>query len=95
MLLLAQKIARATNRQVAHGNLKAAAKFSKVTNGRQPLFTKFRQHLVWLIHKIGIGNAIAAANPSPNLVELRQSHSIGIFNKQRVNVGNVDAGLND
>ena len=94
-MLLTQKIARAANRQVTHGNLKAAAQFSKVANGRQPLFTKFRQHLVWLIHKIGIGNAIAAANPSPNLIELRQAHSIGIFNKQRVDVGNIDAGFND
>ncbi len=79
-LLRAQQIARAADFQIPHGNFKAGTKFRKIPYGAEALFRDFRQSLVWLIGKVGIGMAVGTTDPPAKLVQLRQPQPVGVFN---------------
>ena len=94
-LLGTQHIAGAADLQVAHGDLETRAKLSKLADGGQPLLRHFAEGLAPAIGKIGVGVTAASAHTAADLVQLRQAHIIGIFDDERVHIGNVHTGLDD
>ena len=70
MLLLTKNVPGPANCQVPHRNLKTGPQLGKVPDGGQPFFSLFCQDLIRLVHKVGVRDPVAPANPSPNLVEL-------------------------
>ena len=78
-LLGAQQVACASNFQVPHGDFEAGAKFGKVPDCGEALLRNFRQTLVRLVGKVGVGVAGGASNPAPELMELAQAQTVGVF----------------
>ena len=91
----AQQLTCAPNLQVAHGDLEAGAEFGVVADGVEALFRYFRQDLAPAEGQISIGVAAAAAHTPADLVELGQAHFVRVLDDEGVDVGDVDARLND
>ena len=73
MLLCAKQVSGAAYFQIAHGNFKACAKFSKIADGLQTLFGNFTKLLVAPVHKISVRQARRTAYPAAHLVKLRKA----------------------
>ncbi len=48
-----------------------------------------------LVQQVGVGARGAAADAAAELVELRQAEAVGVVDDDRVDVGDVEAGLDD
>ena len=94
-LLGAQKVARAPDLQIPHGNFEAGAEFGKIPDGGKPLFGDFGEILFRAVGEIGVGVAGGAPYPAAKLMELAQAKSVGIFDDEGVGVGDVQTRFND
>ena len=94
-LLSAKQIACTADLQVAHCDFKAGAEFGKIPDGRQALFGDFSQVLIGLIGEVGVGVTGRTAHTAPELVELRKSKPVCVFDDQGVSVGDIQTGFND
>ena len=79
-LLRTQKIASTTDFQVTHSNLEAGTKFGEISDGGKPLFCNLGQLFVGPVSELGIGVAGGAAYTAPELMQLRKTETVGIFN---------------
>ncbi|MNC15021.1 hypothetical protein D3C75_628210 [compost metagenome] len=95
MLLSAKQISGTAYGQVTHGYFESGTKLSKLLNRLQAFLRNFCQHFIPLVGEIGIGNPVGTANPSAQLIQLGQSHFVGIMHNQRINVRNINPGLNN
>ena len=94
-LVVAQHFARAPNFQIVHGQVKARAQFFHLLDGLQALVGLFGQALHIGHQQIGIGLVVAAANPSTQLVQLRQAKFIGAAHQDGVGSGHINTGFDD
>ena len=95
VLLAPQQLARAANLQVAHRDAEARAQFAGLLQRHQPVARHRRQRLVAVVEQIGVGTHRCAADPSAQLVKLRQAKLVGPVDDDGVGVGNVEAALDD
>ena len=95
VLPCAQHIARAPDLEITYRNLETGAKLGEFPNGLQPFFRHFRQRLTAPEGKISIGPTGRTSYPPSQLVQLRQTEPVGVFNDQCVDVGYIHAGLDD
>ena len=91
MLLCAHDVARAAQLEVAHGDLEAASEFRVLADGCEPLLLDLGQHLAAAECEVGVGASRASADASPQLVELRQAHAVGVFYNKGVGVRQVNS----
>ena len=64
-------------------------------DGREALGGVLLQDLAPAKCQIGVSPPDAASNTAANLMELAQPHPVRVLNNQRVDVGNINARLND
>ena len=95
MLPTAQETPGTPDFQIPESNVKAAAELCKFPHGRQPLGRFLPEHLVSLEGEIGIGSAVRAADPSPELIQLGQAEAVRMFNDQRIDIRHVHASFNN
>ena len=95
MLFRTQNIACAANLQIPHGNPEAGAKFRKFSDGLQPFLRDFFQDFIFRVHKIRICQPVRTADTSPQLIQLRESHRIGVGDQNRIGIGDIQPCLND
>ncbi len=95
VLLRTEQIARPANRQIAHGDFKARAKFGEFLDRHQAFFCDIGQHFIALIHEISICYAARASDAAAQLIELRQAHAVGIIDDQCIDVRYINAGFDD
>ena len=95
MLAGPEDVSGTADLQVTQGNAKTGPEFGKLTNRVQPLGCNLGQDFAALEGKIGIGPAAGTPDSSAQLVKLGKSQPVGIFNNQRVAVGDIDTCFND
>ena len=95
MLAVPQKIARAANLQIAHGDAESRTEGGELPDGGQPLGGDLRQHFIPLEREIGVGLAGGTPHAAADLVQLGKPHAVGIFNDERVAVAHIHAGLDE
>ena len=95
MLRFSQEITGSTDLQIPHGNLKSTSQFCKFTNGRKSLLCHFLEHLIAFIHEKCIGCPVGTAYTPTQLIQLRQSHGIGIVNNHGIDIGDIQSCLNN
>ena len=95
MLHLPQQVAGTSDLQILHGDLKAAAQIGKFLDRFQPLLCHFFQDLVPAVHQEGIGSAVTSSDPSPELIKLGKPHAVRIVDDHRIDIGDIDTGLNN
>ena len=95
VLAVAQQTARAADLQIAHGDAEAGAEGRELPDGGQPFLRDVGEGLVPPEGEVGIGFAAAAAHAAPDLVQLGQTHPVGVFDDEGVAVAHVDAGLDE
>ena len=95
VLLCAEQVARAADLHIAHGDLEARAELGKLAHRLQPFGRDVAQHLA--AHESEIRERAAGGTPHPSaqLVKLRQPEAVGVFDDQRVDVGDIHTGFDD
>ena len=95
VLAVPQQTARAANLQIPHGNAEARAESGELPDGGKPLLGDIGQGLVPAEGEVGVGLAAGAPHPPADLVQLRQTHAVGVLNDEGVAVAHINAGLNE
>ena len=94
-LLGAQDVAGAADFQVAQGDLEAGPQLGELLDRLQPLDGVGRDRLVRLEQQVGVGPVLVAADPAAELVQVGQAVLVGLVDEDRVDVGDVQAALDD
>ena len=94
-LLRTEQIARAADLQIAHRNLEARAELGVFPDCLEPLLCNLRENLSPPERQICIRMTRRPADSAAQLVQLRQTQLIRVFNDQRIHVRNIDAGFDD
>ena len=94
-MLRPEQISRAADRQIAHRDFEAGTELGEFLDRLQTFLRHFVQHFVPLIGKVGVSDPVGTADPAAQLVQLGQPHLVGIMHDQRVDVRDIDAGLDD
>jgi len=95
MLLCPEKVPRAADLKVPHGNLEASAKFRKIADGLKAFLRDFRQGLILFIKKIRIGKARRASHPSSHLIKLGKAKVFGPIDDDCIGKGHIKSILDD
>ncbi len=95
VLLSTHNIACTSEFKVAHCNFKTAAKFGKFSYSCKSFLLNFSKNLAASECKVSIGTPCASADSSPQLMKLRKSHFVGIFNYQSICIWQVNACFNN
>ena len=95
MLLDAQQVARAADLQVLERQLEPRPEVVQLGDHVQPLVGRLRMGLQRVVEEVGVGALPGAANPTPQLIQLRQSHAMGINHHDRVGVRDIQPRLDD
>ena len=90
-----QQVSRAANLEVAHRHLQAAAEVGELANRLEARLSIVAQGLVRLVQQIRVGLMVRAPDPPAQLVKLGQAEAVRIVDDDRIDVGNVDAVLDD
>ena len=90
-----QDAARSADLKVPHGDLEAGSEGSEVTDGGETLGGDFGQDLVLTEQEPGVCPPAGAADPSADLVQLRQSEMVRILHDKGVAVGDIHSRLDD
>ncbi len=85
-----EHLAGAAQLQVLFGNQEAVAGFA---HDRQAFAAQLRQRRV--VEQHAVARRAAAADPSAQLVQLRQAQAFGVLDDHQAGVGHVDAHLDD
>ena len=93
VLAVPQQTARAADLQIPHGDAEAGAESGKLPDGGKPLLGDIGQGLVPAEGEVGVGFAAGASHPPTDLVQLCQTHAVGILNDEGVAVAHINAGL--
>ena len=91
VLLRAEDIPSAADFQIPHGDPEAGAKLGKFPDGRKPLLGRFREDPVLADRKVGIGLAVAPADPAPQLIQLAEAEALRVIDDQGIGQGHVQA----
>lgn len=94
-LLRTQHIPGSPDCQIPHGDFVSGSQLCEFPDGPQALGCLFCQLLVRLNHEITVGNPVPASHPAPDLIQLRQTEVIRVFNDHRVGVFNIQTCLDD
>ncbi len=94
-LLAAQEVAGAADLQVAGGDAEAGAEVGELADGRQALARRLGEDAVLRHQQVAVGELVAPPHPAAELVELRQAEAVGAVDDHGVDVGDVDAVLDD
>ena len=95
MLPHTQQIARTTDFQISHGNLKATSQIRKFLDCRQTFFCNLFQHLIPLIHQERIGSPVGTSHTTAQLIKLGETEIVGIVNNHSIYIGNIQSCLNN
>ena len=93
VLAVPQQTARAADLQIPHGDAEARAESGKLPDGGKPLLGDIGQGLVPAEGEVGVGFAAGAPHPPTDLVQLCQTHAVGVLNDEGVAVAHINAGL--
>ena len=94
-LLGAENVARAANLEVAHGDVEPGPELRRRQHGLQPLLGGLGHAAGLGYHQIGVGAPGATPHPASKLVQLREAEGVRAVYYQRVDVGDIEAGLDD
>ena len=94
-LLGAEQVAGAADLEVAHRDREAGAELGVVGERREPGARLRRQLARVRIEEVGVRGLVRAADPSADLVELREAERVRTLDDQRVRLGDVEPGLDD
>ena len=95
VLRLSQNTARPADLQIPHGDPEPAAQVRVLTDRAQALLRHLTKDLVAPVHQKGISCPSAPSDSAPELVQLRQSHLVRIVDDDRIDIGDIEARLND
>ena len=95
MLFCSQKISGASEFQITHCNLESTSQICIFSNRRKSFFCSLFQHRIPAIHKECISSPIWTSDSSTKLIQLWKSISVRIMNDHRIDIGNIQSGLND
>src|SRR5579884_2225293 len=94
-LLGAADIAGAADFEVPHGNLETSPQLGELFNRLEPASGRRRDAALTVEQQIGIGPVLVTTDSSPQLVQIRQAVLIRLVDEDRVDVGDVQAALDD
>jgi len=94
-LLPSEEVSSSSHFQVLHGDLESGTQFGEIGNYLQPFHRDFAESAFVRIEKKSEGLPVRSADPSPQLVKLRNPVEIGAINDNRVDIGNIDPILDD
>jgi hypothetical protein len=94
-LLRPQQVAGAADLQVAGGDAEAGAQVAELADRQQAPARPLGEHGVRRHQQVAVGELVAAPDPAAELVELSQPEAVGAVDDHRVDVGDVDAVLDD
>ena len=94
-LVGAEEVAGAADFEVAHGNAEARAEFVGLEDGVDALAGGIGDFVVIREQQVGVGAVVAAPDTAAQLVELGEAETVGAVDDDGVDVGHVEAGLDD
>ena len=94
-LLGAEEIARAADLQIAQGDFESAAETGVLLDRIHPFARIARCHGIPGKQQIGVGLRAAAADATPELIEVRETETIRAIDDDGVGVGNIDTAFDD
>ena len=94
-LFATEQVARAANLKIRERQLKSGAEVRCVKNRLEALARIIGERLFPSIEEIAPGATTAAADAATQLIELRETESIGAINDDRVRIRNVETRFND
>ena len=90
-----EEIAGASDFHIPHGDTEAGAEFRGFEDGLDALFRRFGDALVAGDEEVGVGAMLTPADATAELVELGQAEAVGAVDDDGVDVGHIQAGLDD
>src|ERR1017187_7340144 len=94
-LFRTEKISRAANLQIAHGNFESAAERGVLLHRADAFAHVGEQARMARQEQIRISLMLVAPNAAAQLVKLAQTKTVGAVNDDRVRVRNIEAALDD
>src|SRR3990172_2470628 len=91
----AQDIARATDLQVAHGDLETGPEVGVLLDRLEPFCGVGGDAPLGVEQQVGIGSMFVPADPAAELVQVRQSVTIRIIDENGVGVRYIEAAFDD
>ena len=81
--------------EVAHGDLEAGTEIGELADRLQPFVGLFGELVVARVQQVCVGALAAPADPSPQLVQLREAEPIGAVDDERVDGRHVEPAFDD
>src|SRR4051812_40162770 len=94
-LLRAEQVACAAKLQVAHRDPEPGAELVVLAHGRQALACDFEQPGVSVEQEIRVRLVLEAADASAQLIQLRETETIGALDDDRVAIRDIETALDD
>ena len=95
MLLGAEEISGATHLEIFQRDLDTGSEFGKITDRGESFFRIFIQNFFRLIGDVGIGLAVGSSDSSLQLIQLRQTETVTVFDDDRIYIRHIHARLDD
>ena len=94
-LLGSQDVAGATNFEVSQRDLESCAKLGRFLDRFESRDRFLAQSALVVIKQIRVGAVVTAPDSPAQLIKLRESEVMGLVDDDRIDVGDIDAGLDD
>ncbi|MEZ4808218.1 MAG: hypothetical protein R2815_12215 [Flavobacteriales bacterium] len=94
-LFRAEQVARATDVEVLHGDVDAAAEVAELLDGLQALAREVGQQVRAGREQVAVGLPVAAPHAAAQLVQVAEAEVLRLVHDDRVRVRDVEAVLHD
>ena len=94
-LLRAQDVAGPADFQVAHGNLEAGPQLGEFLNRLEAARGLRRDRPVAVEQHVGVSPMLESSDAAAQLMQIRKPVVVGLIDEDRVDVGNIQAALDD
>ena len=85
-LLAAEQVASTTDLEVLHRHRHAGSELGVACDGLQAVMRRLGERFLGREQEVGVGPFAAAADPAPQLMQLRETEQVGALNDQRVGI---------
>ena len=94
-LLAAEQVARAAQLEVERRDAEARSQLREITDCGEPLLGDLREHGIRRDEQVGVRPPVRPADAAAQLIELRQTVTVGAIDQNRVGARDVQAVLDD
>ena len=95
VLFRTEQISGATHLEIFQRDLDTGSELGKITDRGESFFRIFIQDFFRLIGDVGIGLAVGSSDSSFQLIQLRQTEPVTVFDDDRIYIRHIHARLDD